>query len=58
MLKVALVGAGGKMGLRLTHNLKNSGYLMSYHEVNPSGIEKLNEKGVNVSDASHFYTRG
>lgn len=54
MLKVALVGAGGKMGLRLTHNLKNSGYLMSYHEVNPSGIEKLNEKGVNVSDAAIF----
>jgi hypothetical protein len=50
MLKVALVGAGGKMGLRLTHNLKNSGYLMSYHEVNPAGIEKLNEKGVKVSD--------
>jgi hypothetical protein len=54
MLKVALVGAGGKMGLRLTHNLKNSGYLMSYHEVNPSGIEKLNEKGVNVSDPALF----
>jgi hypothetical protein len=54
MLKVALVGAGGKMGLRLTHNLKNSGYLMSYHEVNPSGIEKLNEKGVNISDPALF----
>jgi len=54
MLKVALVGAGGKMGLRLTHNLKNSGYLMSYHEVNPSGIEKLNEKGVSVSDPAIF----
>jgi D-apionate oxidoisomerase len=54
MLKVALVGAGGKMGLRLTHNLKNSGYLMSYHEVNPSGIEKLKEKGVNVSDPALF----
>jgi hypothetical protein len=50
MLKVALLGAGGKMGLRLTHNLKNSGYLMSYHEINPSGIEKLNEKGVKVSE--------
>ncbi|HBC77093.1 MAG TPA: semialdehyde dehydrogenase [Bacteroidales bacterium] len=54
MLKVALVGAGGKMGLRLTNNLKNSGYLMSYHEVNRTGIEKLNEKGVNVSEAASF----
>jgi len=50
MLKVALVGAGGKMGLRLTHNLKDSGYIMSYHEVNPAGIVRLEEKGVRVSD--------
>jgi D-apionate oxidoisomerase len=50
MLKVALVGAGGKMGLRLTNNLKNSGYLMSYHEISPSGIEKLSEKGVKASE--------
>ncbi len=50
MLKVALVGAGGKMGLRLAHNLKNSGYLMSYHEINPAGISKLEETGVKVSE--------
>jgi len=50
MLKVALVGAGGKMGLRLTHNLKDSGYIMSYHEVNPAGVARLEEKGVRVSD--------
>jgi D-apionate oxidoisomerase len=50
MLKVALLGAGGKMGLRLTHNLKNSGYIMSYHELNPTGIAKLEEKGVKVSE--------
>jgi hypothetical protein len=49
MAKVSLVGAGGKMGLRLTHNLKNSDYEMSYLEVSPSGIEKLKEKGVEVS---------
>jgi hypothetical protein len=51
MLKVALLGAGGKMGLRLTHNLKNSGYIMSYHELNPTGIAKLVEKGVKVSES-------
>jgi D-apionate oxidoisomerase len=50
MIKVALLGAGGKMGLRLTHNLKNSGYLMSYHEINPSGISKLKEAGIKVSE--------
>lgn len=46
MKKVTLVGAGGKMGLRLTHNLKNSSYEMYYLELNPTGIEKLREKGV------------
>jgi hypothetical protein len=54
MLKVALVGAGGKMGLRLTNNLKNSGYLMSYHEISPSGIEKLDEKGVKASEQGFY----
>ena len=49
MLKVALIGAGGKMGLRLTHNLKNSNYDMSYVEISPAGIEKLKEKGASVT---------
>jgi D-apionate oxidoisomerase len=50
MEKVTLVGAGGKMGLRLTHNLKKSEYAMHYLEVSPPGIEKLKEKGVTVSE--------
>lgn len=49
MTKVTLVGAGGKMGMRLTHNLKNAQYEMSYLEVSPAGIERLTEKGVTVS---------
>jgi D-apionate oxidoisomerase len=50
MIKVTLAGAGGKMGLRLTSNLKNSEYKMSYVEVSPQGIEKLKEKGVSVTN--------
>lgn len=38
------------MGLRLTHNLKNSAYEVSYAEVNQTGIEKLKEKGIVVSN--------
>ena len=38
--------------MRLTHNLKNSEYEMSYLEVNPPGIEKLGEKGIKISDPS------
>jgi D-apionate oxidoisomerase len=51
MRKVALIGAGGKMGLRLTHNLKNSQYEVSYVEINPSGIEKLKELGITVTSS-------
>ena len=47
--KIVLIGAGGKMGMRLTHNLVNSSYKVSYVEINPSGIEKLKEKGISVS---------
>jgi len=49
MTKVVLIGAGGKMGIRLTRNLKDSEYGMSYLEVNPAGIERLKELGVSVS---------
>ena len=52
MKKVTLVGAGGKMGMRLTRNLKTSDYEMSYLEVSPQGIEKLKEQGIVVSDPS------
>jgi hypothetical protein len=54
MKKVCLVGAGGKMGMRLTHNLKDSAYLMSYLELNPAGIAKLSEKGIRVSDQNEM----
>jgi hypothetical protein len=47
--KVVLVGAGGKMGCRLTDNLKNSAYQMSYVEVSPAGIERLEARGVKTS---------
>lgn len=49
--KVVLVGAGGKMGLRLTKNLKNSEYNVSYVEISQKGIEMLKEKDIVVSDS-------
>ena len=36
------------MGIRLTKNLKNSDFIMSYVEINPAGIERLNALGVQV----------
>ena len=38
---LALFGAGGKMGYRLTRNLRNSDYTVHHIEVNPQGREKL-----------------
>lgn len=49
--KVTLIGAGGKMGLRLTRNLKNSSYRMYFLENNQTGIEKLKGKDIEISSA-------
>jgi D-apionate oxidoisomerase len=53
MKKIALIGAGGKMGMRLTRNLKNSAFEMSYVEISESGIEKLGELGVEINKAEN-----
>jgi hypothetical protein len=47
MQTVALFGAGGKMGMRLTRNLaKNPAYQMLYVEVSDTGNESLAELGL------------
>jgi hypothetical protein len=51
MKKITLIGAGGKMGMRLTRNLKNSPYEMSYVEISEAGIAKLAEIGVDTAQA-------
>jgi hypothetical protein len=50
-LKITLIGAGGKMGCRLTDNLKHSDYDMSYVEVSPAGLERLAQRGVHTTSA-------
>jgi D-apionate oxidoisomerase len=50
MKHIALVGAGGKMGCRLTDNfLHTPGYRLSYLEVSEQGIANLAQRGVKVS---------
>jgi hypothetical protein len=47
MNKVCLVGAGGKMGMRLTRNLKDhTDYQMSYLENGTTGIENLKQYAI------------
>jgi D-apionate oxidoisomerase len=44
---IALMGAGGKMGCRLTDNLKNHpDYEMLYVEVSAAGVARMAERGV------------
>lgn len=44
MINIALFGAGGKMGCRITDNLKDSEYQMAYIEISPAGIENLRQR--------------
>lgn len=49
---IALVGAGGKMGCRLTDNfLKQPQYVVHYLEISPKGLENLKTRGVTVADS-------
>lgn len=51
-IKVALMGAGGKMGCRITDNMRDlSNYDMLYLEVSEAGIANLQDRGLSVSDA-------
>lgn len=50
MIRIALVGAGGKMGCRLTDNfLKCPQYFLHYLEVSELGIQNLKEKNISIS---------
>src|SRR6188472_832745 len=42
-MKIALIGAGGKMGVRLANNLKNSRYEVGYVEVSDTGRQRLKD---------------
>jgi hypothetical protein len=47
MVSITLMGAGGKMGSRITDNMKDlPEFEMSYVEVSPAGIANLESRGV------------
>ena len=60
MAKIALMGAGGKMGGRITDNLMKTDHDVRYVEISEPGIVQLKEKGLDavtaeqaVPDADH-----
>jgi ketol-acid reductoisomerase len=49
---VALIGAGGKMGCRLTDNFRmRDDYTVQYVEISPQGLENLRKRGIQVTEA-------
>lgn len=50
MTTITLVGAGGKMGCRITDNLLKTSYRVHYLEVSPRGLENLAHRGVTAAD--------
>lgn len=50
MKTITLIGAGGKMGCRLTDNFVRTTYQVHYLEVSPKGIENLKQRGVTIAD--------
>jgi len=43
-MKIALIGAGGKMGVRLSRNLKGSRYDVAHVEVSEIGQKRLRDE--------------
>ena len=52
MKKVAILGAGGKMGYRCSANLRNAPYDVSHIEVSEVGRARLKELGLSAQDAA------
>lgn len=48
-MKVALIGAGGKMGCRITDNLMHMDYDMRYVEISEKGVQNLRSRGLSVT---------
>lgn len=49
MKKIVIVGAGGKMGMRISKNLKKESFEMSYVEISPVGAERLKTLDIECS---------
>jgi len=49
METIALMGAGGKIGCRITDRLKNTAYRMHYVEVSGAGQENLRRRGLETT---------
>ena len=58
MTKVALLGAGGKMGVRLATNLKGSHFHVAHVEVSEAGRQRLKDAALIVQRAGETAVAG
>lgn len=49
MTTIALIGAGGKMGCRITDNLMKTDYDMKYVEISERGLAQLKSRGLSAT---------
>lgn len=49
-LTIAVIGAGGKMGMRISANFQKSPWNMLYCENNPAGVKRNEEMGRTITD--------
>jgi len=50
--KIAVVGAGGKMGMRVSNNLVKTGHQVAYVENSPAGQQRTIDAGRELTDAA------
>jgi ketol-acid reductoisomerase len=50
MKTMTLIGAGGKMGFRITTNIRNSHWRVHYLETHPAAVQRLRDCGVSCSE--------
>jgi len=53
---IVLVGAGGKMGCRITDNLRKTSLSVLYVETGEKGIEQLNNRGIKPTPGADAFT--
>ncbi|HHT29019.1 MULTISPECIES: phosphogluconate dehydrogenase C-terminal domain-containing protein [Petrimonas] len=51
MMKITIIGAGGKMGMRISRNLKDEPYDIAYLEVSEAGRERVKTLGIACADS-------
>jgi hypothetical protein len=50
-LTIAVIGAGGKMGMRVSNNLQRTGHTVLYAETSTAGVERVTAAGRTVTPA-------